>query len=198
MLTPEQITENYEEYVSLLKKTGDHRQQQIDNLLSCFEERLALCPASHCIENHGCFPGGLVQHSLRVLKMCNRLAQASGFKLDKQSMIFACLFHDLGKVGDTQEDHYITQTNDWWRQKGNLYEINPKLQWMNHEHRSIYNLQHFNVPMTSDEFLAIMLHNGLIKDANKEYMFKEPILAILVHQADLLAVRSEKSERNNA
>jgi hypothetical protein len=194
MLTPEQIAENYEEFASLLERTGDDRQPQIKELLSCFEERLAMCPASNNVGFHHCYPGGLVKHSLDVLKLCNRQAQAANIKLDKQSMIFVCLLHDLGKVGDPWEDYYIPQTSDYWRQKGNLYEYNGKLQFMDHEHRSIFNLQHFGVRMTSDEFLAILLHNGMTKDANHKYTFSQPPLALMVHQADMLSAFLAKSE----
>jgi 23S rRNA maturation-related 3'-5' exoribonuclease YhaM len=194
MLTPEQIAENYEEYVNLLKRVGDARQTQIESLLNHFEERLALCPGTNSLSYHHCYPGGLVQHSLEVLKLCNRQAQAANVKVDKQALIFSCLFHDLGKVGDPWQDYYVPQTNDFYRQKGNLYEYNSKIQFMEHEHRSLFNLQYFNVPMSSEEFLAILLHNGAVKPANQPYTFGQPTLALLVHQADMMSALLSKKE----
>jgi putative nucleotidyltransferase with HDIG domain len=192
MFTPEQIQENYEQFVELTKRAGDDRQEQIGKLLAHFEERLALCPASHYTEYHNCFPGGLIDHSLRVLKLCNRLAKAAETQLNKESMIFCCLFHDLGKLGDPEHEYYLPQMNDYNRNKGYLYEYSKDIIFMEHAHRSIFNLQYFNIPMTTDEFVAILIHDGPNLPANEKYSMRERTLSLLVHQADRLSVDAEK------
>jgi hypothetical protein len=56
-------------------------------------------PAS--VKYHGAFKGGLALHSLLVLWNCIRLARimVNVRTLDLQSMLMACLFHDLVKMG---------------------------------------------------------------------------------------------------
>ena len=88
-------------------------------------ERLAVCPASTRDSHHSAFPGGLVDHSLRVLANALKITKAFGWELPKDSLIIGCLFHDLGKVGDVENDYYVPQDSDWHRNKlGEFYKIN--------------------------------------------------------------------------
>lgn len=194
MLTPEQIKENYERFVALAMKTGEHRTEALEKFFAHFEERLALCPGSSKTHFHNCFPGGLVEHSLRVLKYCNKLVQVykEETAISKEEMIFGCLFHDIGKIGDIDNERYIEQTSDWHAKQGNLYEYNPKMGFLTTPHMGIFILQHFGVHMTMDEMKAILLNDGQYAEANAEYKLKEGDLALLVHQADVMATCQEK------
>lgn len=195
MLNPEQIAENYEKFKTLALQTGDHRKEALEKFFAHFEERLALCPASAKTAFHNCFPGGLVEHSLRVLKNCNRLVQVYKGELEipKESMIFACLFHDIGKLGSLDQERYVDQTSDWHLKQGNLYEYNDKMPFMTTPDMGIYLLQHFGVHMTMDEMKAILLNDGQYDDGNRAYGLKEGFLALLVHQADVMATLMEKN-----
>ena len=194
MLTAEEINENYEKFVSYAMRTGDHRKEALEKFFAHFEERLALCPASSKTAYHNCFPGGLVEHSLRVLRNCNKLVQVfkDEFEISKESMIFACLFHDIGKIGMVDHPRYVEQSSDWHRKQGNLYEYNKEMPFLTTPHGGVYLLQHFGVHMTHDEFQAILLNDGQYDDANRPYGMKETPLALLVHQADCLATVMEK------
>lgn len=194
MLTPEEIGENYEKFYNYAMQTGEHRVDALKKFFLHFEERLALCPASSKKQFHNCFAGGLVEHSLRVLKNCNKLAQVfkDSVPISKESMIFACLFHDIGKIGSLDHERYIPQTSDWHLKQGNLYEWNNKMQFMTVSHGGLFLMQHFGVHMTFDEFQAILLNDGPVLEENKAYCMKETNLALLVHQADRLACEMEK------
>ena len=104
MLTPEQIVENYNKFEALAMKTGEHRQEALKNFFDKMGERLAMCPASSKVDFHNCFPGGLVEHSLRVLTNTIKLAKAMEIKAPQEELIFACLFHDIGKLQRTAEN----------------------------------------------------------------------------------------------
>lgn len=194
MLTAEEIKENYEKFVSYAMRTGDHRKDALQKFFDHFEERLALCPASSKLQYHNCFPGGLVEHSLRVLKNCNKLIQVfkDDFEFSKESMIFACLFHDIGKIGMIDHSRYVEQTSDWHKRQGNVYEYNSQMPFLTTPHASVFLLQHFGVHMTFDEFQAILLNDGPVLQENKIYAMKESQLALLVHQADRLACEMVK------
>lgn len=196
-LTPEQIQENYERFRSLVMKTGDHRVAALEKFFDHFEERLALCPASAKTHFHNCFPGGLVEHSLRVLKNCNRLVQVykGEVEINQQEMIFSCLMHDIGKLGDIDNERYVPQTSDWHAKQGNLYEYNPKMTFITTPHMGIFILQHFGVTLTANEFKSILLNDGQYAPGNLEYKLKEDDLPLLVHQADVMATLMEK--KNN-
>lgn len=191
-LSPEQILENYEKFVGYARTTGEHRRKEIDAFLDHFGERLAACPASSKLEFHNCGVGGLVEHSLRVLTNSLKLAKLHECKESKESIVFAALFHDIGKLGGLTEERYLPQTEDYWRRRGNLYQVNDKMPFMTVPDNSIFILQHFGVKMTWPEQAAILLNDGMYDERNMVYRMKEPDLAILIHQADLVATRWEK------
>jgi hypothetical protein len=193
MFTPEKILENYEKFKSLCEKLGD-RAPQVSALLQHFEERLPLTPASSKKQYHRSTPGGLVDHSLRVLAYALKLNSTFGWGLDKQSLILSALFHDLGKVGSLTEDYYIP-ADEWRRNKlGETYQYNSNMDYMTVPHRSIFLLQHFGVHLKSDEMLAVLLNDGFVVDENKNYCLKEPQLATCIFTADYLATSEEKRE----
>ncbi len=190
-LTPEKITENYNKFESLCEKLGG-RSEPIKKMLTDLGDRLALCPASGKIEFHSCFPGGLVDHSLRVLQNAYKLMKVYDLDFPKESIILSCLFHDLGKVGDMTQDYYVPQSSDWHKSKGMLYEHNSHLKYMSVPHRSIFLLQHYGVRLTHDETLAILLNDGQYVPENKAYAMREPYMSMIVHQADAFSTLWEK------
>lgn len=194
-LTPEQIQENYERFVSLAKKTGDAKQPGLERFFTHFEERLAMCPASSKVGFHNAFYGGLVEHSLRVLKNCNRLMQVYKDVVDfsQEEMIFGCLFHDIGKLGDVDNERYIVQTSEWHLKQGNVFEYNKNMKFMTTPDMGLFLMQHFGIPLTFQEWLAIKLNDGQYDVANAPYKLKEGILPLLVHQADVMATIVEKN-----
>jgi hypothetical protein len=194
MLSEEQIVANWEKYSSLLLQTGEHRSEQLQALLDHLGDRLVMCPASSKSAFHNCFVGGLVDHSLRVLKNCTRLMKVSPDVfggIPEESVVFAALLHDLGKVGDLENDRYLPQTNNYYRERGNLFEHNHVVVAKN-VHASLFLLQHFGVKMTYDEFEAILLNDGPVTDDGREYCMKETPLALLVQTADRLSCEQEK------
>jgi len=195
MLSEEQIIQNWEKFSSLLLQTGDHRIEGIQAMLDHFGDRLVTAPASSRTEYHNCFVGGLVDHSLRVLKNCSRMIKVSPdvYKdIPEESVVFAALLHDLGKVGDIDNDRYLPQTNNYYREKGNLYEMNHAMDYSTNAHASVFILQHFGIKTTWGEWAAILLNDGPVLVENKPYCMKEPVLALLVHQADRLSCEQEK------
>lgn len=191
-LTPEQIEENWNKMLSLLGKLGDRSEPAL-KMANALGERLALCPASSKRDFHNAFPGGLVDHSLRVLSNAIKLSGAFGWKLPKESLIIGALFHDLGKVGDHEKDRYVHQTDAWRVEKlGEEYTYNKELNFMSVPHRGVFLCQHFGLKLTHDEMLAILLNDGQYAEENKAYGLKEPMLADVVHMSDLIATKQEK------
>lgn len=195
-LSEEQIIQNWEKFSSLLLQTGDDRKEAIQTMLDHFGDRLLSAPASSRTEYHNCFVGGLVEHSLRVLKNCTRLMKVAPdiYKdIPEESVVFAALLHDLGKVGDLEHDRYLPQTNNFYRERGNLYEMNHAMPYSTVPHASMFILQHFGIKTTWAEWQAILLNDGMILPENKPYSMHETPLALLVHQADRLACQQEKN-----
>jgi len=197
MLTPEQVESNWRRFYSLCQNVGD-RTPSITKMLDELDERLCLCPASANVDYHGAFPGGLVDHSLRVLNALSTLNRAHDWHLSKHSMIISALFHDIGKVGmpgrGAENDFYIEQTDAWRRNnRGEAYAYNNALPYMTTPDRSVFVLQHYGVRLTPDEWLAIKLNDGFVVEANKAYCLRINQLVYGVMTADYHATMVEKN-----
>lgn len=196
MLTPEDIEQNWKRFSSLCEKTGD-RAPAISAMLEELDERLCLCPASSKTDYHGAFPGGLIDHSLRVLNNLAALNKTYDWKLPKESMIIAALFHDIGKVGlpgkGSENDFYVDQSDSWRRDKlGEVYKYNNDLTYLTTPDRSIFVMQHYGVRLTADEFLAIKLNDGFVVQDNKPYCLKISPLVFGLQTADYISTMVEK------
>lgn len=193
-LSPEEIDDNWKKFVDLCKKTGD-RSPAVINMVESLGMRLATCPASSKTDYHSSYPGGLIDHSLRVFKNAFKLTQAFGWEIPRDSLILATLFHDLGKVGDHENDYYVAQTDSWRVQKlGEEYTHNKQMKFMTVNDRSVWLFAHYGIKLTQDEFLAIKLNDGQYINENAQYKLKEPLLAMVVHMADLIATKQEKEQ----
>lgn len=192
-LTPEQIAENFEKYRSFMEKLGDRSAPALA-LVDHLGERLAMCPASSRKEYHAAFPGGLVDHSLRLLSNALKLCKTFSWEVPKDSLIIGCLLHDLGKVGDHEKDYYIPQDSSWHMEKlGEMYKHNKDMQFMTVPDRGVWLCQHFGLKLSQDEWLAIKLNDGQYADENAPYKMKEPLLADIVHLADYISCKQEKN-----
>ena len=196
-LTPEEITANFDKFRSLCEKLGD-RSETVLAMVDKLGEQLALCPASSRKDYHNCMPGGLVDHSLRVLTNSMKLVKSFGWNVPKDSLIISCLFHDLGKVGlanddGTVSDYYIPQESDWHREKlGELYTHNKEMQYMSTPQRSVHMCQQFGLKLKTDEYLSILLNDGFVLDENKPYCLKTNPLVFVIMTADYISTMQEK------
>lgn len=161
-------------------------------LMGAMGERLFEAPASHNQEYHNCCVGGLAEHSLRVYKNLRTLRDAFAPDISDNSIALVALFHDLGKVGSIDTPYYIPKDSSWHNDRGIMYEHNPALDFLGGAQRSIRLLQQFNVPLTEEEYKAILVHDGQYIPENKPYAHKEGWLGLLLHQADMIACTQEK------
>jgi hypothetical protein len=205
-LTAEQIQTNWEEFEDNIEKyiTGE-RKSKLLQFYDKFQERIILMPAAHKKEYHNAFPGGYVEHVNRVvrcaLKQMDLWAEegADMTTFTKEELVFSAINHDLGKMGDEENESYIPQTDKWRREKlGEDYMFNTKVPFASVPDRGLFMLQSHGIQYTFNEMLAIQTHDGLYDEANKKYLFaympeQKPrtSLPFILHQADLMAARIE-------
>ena len=203
-LTEDEVIKNWEKLLAVVNATFESnpdRRDRILKMLEYFEERLSLCPASAKEHFHNAWPGGLVDHTLRVIKNGLKLYDVwkeagASINFTKEEVVFAGIFHDLAKVGDLEVDYYIPNESEWHRQhQGKIYELNPKLNFMNVTDRTFFLMNHFGIDCTTNEFLAIRLADGMYFEANKAYLagyddaFRlKTNLPHIIHQADMLSM----------
>ena len=204
MLQAEQISKNYQKHLKIIDTYIGDRADSIKSMLKHMEETYMMAPASGKTWYHNAFPGGYVDHVNRVVQYAveqHRLYIKMGGTVDytEEQLVFAALFHDLGKIGDGDKPNYIPQTDKWRQDKlSEAYTFNPELDFMLIPDRSLYILQKFGISLSQKEYLGIKLHDGVFDDANKPYFFsnvessrmKTNIVNIL-HTADFLASKIE-------
>lgn len=191
-MSTDNLENNYNIFRKLAQKCGS-RSDALLKLVDDLGERLAICPGHDRREKTTAKPGGLIEHSLNVVKTMRALEVAATFGVDPESMLIAGLFHDIGRVGDMTTDYYLPQTSDWHRDKaGILYVYNPALPKMPHSHRSLTLLQAAGVTLTSDEWIAIATAQGPSLDENKFYIGGESPLTLLTQTAVRIISQKEK------
>jgi hypothetical protein len=205
VLTAEQIKENYEVLLKGIEKyvTGDRKQLFLD-FYNSLDERIALLPASHKKAYHNCFPGGYVEHVIRVITASFKLYEVwknMGAKdtFTEEELFVAALNHDLGKIGSLEEVSVYPSTDEWRKKNlGEMYSFNTKIEYMTVPDRSLFLLQQAGIQLTTNEWIAIKTHDGLYDPANEAYLKSympetkpRTSLPFIIHQADLMAARIE-------
>ena len=200
-----QLKENWDKLISLVTENfSGERKTKLLEMYKHFEERMMFAPASGTAHFHNCFIGGYVEHVLHITKISRRLFEMYkefGAHIDytEEEVIFAATHHDLGKVGDLENDYYVPNDSKWHiENQGKYYKRGKELNYMTVTDRAIYLLNHFGLTMSENEYLALRLTDGMYEEANKTYLMQyldenkvKSNISILLHQADMLASRIE-------
>lgn len=199
----EVIEENYNKFMEYINK--DSRADNLKKMYEVLHDQLVIAPASSRVYFHNCFPGGYLDHVLRVtetaLKIASMYKSMEGvIDFTKQELIFAALHHDLGKLGTEDGPYYVEQDSDWHRKRGELYKNNEHIQYFRAPERGLVMLQKYDVQVTEKEWLAIKLSDGMYDDSNKSYLMNyspysmKTNLPNIIHWADHMSSRVEKDK----
>jgi len=205
-LNAEQIKGNWDILISRIDAyIPEPRRTQLKEFYSKYQERIIMMPAAHKKEYHNAFPGGYVDHVIRVIDCSLKLHNVwedMGTDVStytKEELVFSALNHDLGKMGDDQHEAYIPQTDQWRKDKlGEDYMFNTKLAFASVPDRSLFLLMSHGIQYSFNEMVAIQTHDGLYDEGNKKYLMtympeQKPrtALPLILHQADMMAARIE-------
>lgn len=204
-LSAEEIQDNLLKFYSFIDQyISTDRAEKLKSFYSGIEETLCTSPASTKINHHNCFPGGYLDHVLRVTEaalIIDRVWSKFGQKLDytNEELVFSALNHDLGKLGTNDQPFYLPNDSQWHIEKqGAYYKYNTKMTHMRIADRSLYYLQQAGISLSENEYLAIKLHDGLYEEANKAYFMPyghefeiKTNLVYILHQADLMSAKIE-------
>lgn len=205
-LTAEQIKSNWDTFISNIDThIKSPRKEKLIDFYTKYQERVMFMPAAHKKEYHSAFPGGYVDHVNRVVEAAKDICAVwMKYGVDtstftNEELIFSAINHDLGKMGDEENESYIPQTDKWRKEKlGEDYMFNTKVPFSSVPDRGLYMLQAHGIQYSFNEMLAIQTHDGLYDDANTKYLKafmpeQKPrtSLPYILHQADLLAARIE-------
>ena len=204
-LTAEQIEMNWQTLLDIIEKyISEDRKENLLKFYEDFKDRMMFAPASGKGHFHNAMPGGYVEHILHIINHSLEIKEVwekndAMINFTEEELVFAAMHHDLGKVGDLDNDYYIPQTSDWHRtNRGEIYTHNPDLQYMKVPDRGLWLLQHYGVKVTDKEYIGIKLTDGLYDEANKSYLMSynpdwglRSNLPYILHQADMMATHIE-------
>ena len=207
LLTPQQIKSNWKTFREIVNEISPKRRDAMNRMYDDLEDRIVMAPASSYDYFHNAIPGGYVDHVLRVYDNTIKhyeLWKDSGMIVDNftlEELSFAAIHHDLGKCGMPGENRELYQTNksEWHRKnQGKIYQTNPNLLFMDHTDRSLYLLNHYGIPYSSNEMLGMKLTDGMYSEPNKPYLVSYDLekklrnsMGLILHHADLMAARFE-------
>lgn len=148
--------------------------------------------------NHLCREGGLLDHSVNVFLVAEKMGVAllGGEEYNKihDSITIAALLHDLGKCGQFDKPEYVPNIlKDGKQSDSKPYKRNPDLLNVPHEIRSVAIASMF-IDLTEEEQHAILYHNGLYGPLKYEIQGNETPLYMLIHFADMWASRVTEKE----
>lgn len=181
MKTNEQIIETYEKYIGLIEKYFNAAASV--ELDAAFGPRLAVAPRSITFFEGG-YAGGLVDYAIRVAKKAKMFADV----VDQKSLIRVALVHELGKLGDDNEELFLQQESQWHNEKlGQYYKYNDTCTKMSFPHRTLYILSKFGVHLDTNEWIAILTSSGFHLEENRMYARDGHVLSHMLQACKCLA-----------
>ena len=205
ILNEQQIQSNWNKLRQIINDTFDgERLVNLNKMYDYFEDRMCMAPASGKEHIHNAQAGGYVEHVIHVTTSALQIKElweknGASINFTDEELVFAALHHDLGKVGDLADDHYVPNDSDWHiKNQGKYYVNNPTLQFMTPPDRGIWILNQFGIKITVNEMIGIKLTDGLYDEGNVQYLKSyapekklKSNMPHILHQADMTTTRIE-------
>lgn len=197
MTTEQTLIQNFEKFKELTEKIGS-KGGKIQKFIETNAERILLCPASTKLDYVCAYPGGLVEHSLRVLTFFAKSRTAFGLQdsISSETAILLSLFHDIGKIGTDSKEYYIENDSQWHKDKlGQMYNISERLQHIPVSQLTLMHLVSADVKLEVDEWFAI----SSIRDRAKKDDLptdSEPMVSAILHNAVKMAIMTSKGQKS--
>lgn len=143
---------------------------------------------------HGCYEGGLLQHSLNVYDELKRLLSVyPEIECSEETAVIISLFHDFCKINyyGVEKRNRKNEFGQW--ESYDAYKTDEKFCFGGHGSKSVYLVQHF-MKLTPEEAVSINCHMGAFENENVGKSFEEFPLAWLLHVADESAAYIKEKE----
>lgn len=193
------VEENSELLYTLIEKYIPKGAKR-DSILGMMEDLVTnflVSPASSRDAYHNSFYGGLFEHSVNVFGNLVKANKIFDLGFSEEEMFTVALLHDFGKctAPDLVNPHY--KDSEPWRKKklGQGFEPDFSAGYFTNRDRTMFVLQHYQIPLSAQEYQAILLNDGLNVDANRAYSMKEYDLSFWTQVADSWAARVESRDK---
>lgn len=168
-----------EEFIRLLRETN---RDGIEDLID-FLNKSDFFEAPASTRFHGCYKGGLLEHSMKVYEILKTKTE------DSPSVKIIALLHDICKANFYKVDYRNAKNEQGVWEKVPYYTIDDTIPY-GHGEKSVMMISEF-IKLTPEERYAIRWHMGFTEP--KELYstigaaYKKYPVALLIHEADLEA-----------
>lgn len=185
MISLEKIEKNKKKFL----ETNEQYKIFSNELLEFLGEYFFISPASPSTDLYGCYPGGLLDHVIKVCKYSLLLNDIlpSNIKIQKEKLIKTVFLSQIGKVFLFKEN-----PSEWHRlNQGKMYIYDTKQNVaLRVGERSVYYATKYGVSLDEDEYQAII---NLDKESDdKMAKWYSSIIGQIIKQAFELALIEEK------
>ena len=200
MLSNEQLSQNKEEFISLLNNI-QREGANIEGLVKKLESSdFFYAPAS--TKYHGSVKVGLCRHCLDVYIVLRNLVAQNNLDVEEESLIICALLHDFSKMNLYEVTNFnkkVYSENgsksdnggrfDWVTEQGyKTIDLSERFVYGNHEETSEYMIRQF-IPLKTEESVAILHHHGGMgwdsSQTNISDIYQRYPLALMLHLADM-------------
>lgn len=176
-----------EEFIKLLRSTNREGMEDVINFL----EKSDFFKAPASTRYHGCFEGGLLEHSMKVYELFKDKVEKSVIEINTppESLIIMALLHDVCKANYYKVDYRNAKNSLGEWEKVPYYTVDDTIPY-GHGEKSVMMLTEY-IKLTNEEKYAIRWHMGFTEPKeNYGYLgvaYKKYPIALLLHEADLEA-----------
>ena len=150
MISVEQLESNKKKFIETNSKYKIFTKELEDFLGDDFYT----APATTTLDMYGCYPGGLLNHTLKACKYAIKTNELlpENMRVDISSIIKCVFLSQIGKVF-----LFCPNTNDWQRKTlGKMYEFCNNLVSLRAGERAAHYATKYGVDLTEEEFQAIL------------------------------------------
>ncbi len=172
-----------EKMLELLKSIN---REGMDKLI-LFLEKTDFFEAPASTRFHGCYEGGLVEHSIKVYEILSDKIYKSDLEIDSDTIKIVALLHDICKLNYYKVEYRNAKKKNGEWEKVPYYTVDDTIPY-GHGEKSVMMLSEF-ISLTNEEKYAIRWHMGFTEPkelySTIGMAFKKYPLALLLFESDL-------------
>ena len=172
-----------EKMLELLKSIN---REGMDKLI-LFLEKTDFFEAPASTRFHGCYEGGLVEHSIKVYEILSDKIYKSDLEIDSDTIKIVALLHDICKLNYYKVEYRNAKNKNGEWEKVPYYTVDDTIPY-GHGEKSVMMLSEF-ISLTNEEKYAIRWHMGFTEPkelySTIGMAFKKYPLALLLFESDL-------------
>lgn len=172
-----------EKMLELLKSIN---REGMDKLI-LFLEKTDFFEAPASTRFHGCYEGGLVEHSIKVYEILSDKIEKSDLEIESDTIKIVSLLHDICKLNYYKVEYRNAKNKKGEWEKVPYYTVDDTIPY-GHGEKSVMMLSEF-ISLTNEEKYAIRWHMGFTEPkelySTIGLAYKKYPLALLLFESDL-------------